>query len=114
MPSILVDAGIIVAALNRNDRFHFVALELIADYEGRLLTTWPVIAEACALVAETRQADVLAWAEQSDTEIVSIDDGLAFMRRMMNDDRDLPLRLRRRLARIAAAWRTSVRRDLDD
>ena len=108
MPSILVDAGIIVAALNRNDRFHSVALELIADYEGRLLTTWPVIAEACALVAETRQADVLAWAEQSDTEIVSIDDGLAFMRRTMNDYRDLPCDFAD-ASLVYAAWRTSVR-----
>lgn len=65
MPNTLVDAGIIVAALNRNDRFHAAALELIGNYAGRLLTTWPAIAGACAPVAERRQTDVLAWAKQT-------------------------------------------------
>ena len=94
MPSIaLVDAGPIVALLNRRDRFHHRVVELFpgwAELDGSLLTTWPVIGEACSLLGQDRQVLVLDWIAHTKTEIVSIDDGLDFMRREMDRYRDLP------------------------
>ena len=46
----LIDAGAIVAILNRSDRHHAEIFQLLKAYEGRLLTIWPVVAEACSLV----------------------------------------------------------------
>ena len=59
MPSALLDTGALVALLNRNDAHHQVVVDLFAGFEGTLLTTWPVVGEACALVNERRQAAVL-------------------------------------------------------
>lgn len=79
MPSTLVDAGIIVAALNRNDRFHAAALELIGNYEGRLLTTWPVIAEACALVYAAWRTGVReVWTIDEDFRVYRLPDKSRF------------------------------------
>ena len=81
--SVLVDAGAIVALLNRRDRYHAAITRLIEDFEGTWLTTWAVIGEACALLGERRQKLVLDWIAETDTRIVSIDGGLDFMRAQM-------------------------------
>jgi predicted nucleic acid-binding protein len=47
--SVLLDAGALVAILNRNDRHHADLIDLLEGFDGRLFTTWPVIGEACAL-----------------------------------------------------------------
>jgi predicted nucleic acid-binding protein len=67
-----------------------------------------VIGEACALVNERRQAAVLEWIAQTDTQIVSIDDGLEFMRRHMSAYEDLPCDFAD-ASLLYAAWRTKVR-----
>ena len=91
MPSTaLVDAGIIVAALSRADRHHEIALALLGGFAGTLVTTWPVVAEACALVGARRQGLVLDWLDNPEVRICSIDEGLAFMRAQMDDYADLP------------------------
>lgn len=107
----LVDAGPIVALLNRRDRFHHSVIELfqgLAERDGLLLTTWPVVAEACSLLGQDRQVLVLDWIAQTKTDIVSIDDGLDFMRREMGRYRDLPCDFAD-ASLLFAAWRTKVR-----
>lgn len=69
--TVLVDTGIIVAALNRADRHHAEVLELLEGFAGKLLTTWPVVTEACALIGARRQRLVLEWLDDPDVLIVS-------------------------------------------
>ena len=88
--SVLLDAGALVAILNRNDRHHADLIDLLEGFDGRLFTTWPVIGEACALVSERAQVRVLDWIAEAGAEIVSIDAGLEFMREQMIDYGDLP------------------------
>lgn len=91
MPNtVLVDAGIIVAALNRSDRHHARIVELLGAFAGKLLTTWPVVTEACALLGARRQGLVLEWIDDPDVAIFPIDDGLKFMREQIADYADLP------------------------
>ena len=108
MQSVLLDAGALVAILNRNDRHHPELLELLRGFEDRLLTTWPVIGEACALVSERAQVRVLDWIAEQGVEIVSIDAGLEFMREQMTDYEDLPCDFAD-ASLLYAAWRTKVR-----
>ena len=70
MQSVLLDAGALVAILNRNDRHHAELSELLEGFEGRLFTTWPVIGETCALVSERAQVRVLDWIAAAGVEIV--------------------------------------------
>jgi len=86
----LVDTGVIVAALNRSDRHHAEIVAHLEQFAGTLLTTWPVVAEACALVGPRRQGLVLDWVDHPDVTIYSIDAGLKFMRAQIADYADLP------------------------
>jgi hypothetical protein len=86
----LVDTGVIVAVLNRADRHHDAIVELLDGFAGTLLTTWPVVAEACALVGTRRQGQVLDWIDDPEVVIYSIDAGLKFMRAQIADYKDLP------------------------
>lgn len=90
MPSTLVDAGIIIAALNERDRDHAMAVELIRGYKGTLLTTWPAIAEACAMMPVRRQARVIEWLRVTATDLVPLDDGIEFMELYMDEYDSLP------------------------
>ena len=49
---VLVDSGPLIALFNRGDRWHAPVLDwLRANPAARLLTTWPVATEVCALLA---------------------------------------------------------------
>lgn len=88
--TVLVDTGIIVAALNRADRHHAEVLELLEGFAGKLLTTWPVVTEACALIGARRQRLVLEWLDDPDVLIYSIDAGLRCMLAQIDVYEDLP------------------------
>jgi predicted nucleic acid-binding protein len=70
--SALLDTGALVAIVNRRDRYHAQLAALLKDYEGRFLTTWPVIAEACSFMPDRLQGRVLDWVAAAGAEIVSI------------------------------------------
>jgi predicted nucleic acid-binding protein len=88
--SALLDTGALVAVINRRDRFHSEITELLRSYDGRFLTTWPVIAEACSFMPDRLQKRVLDWIASAKVELVSIDDGLDAMRSIMGEYSDLP------------------------
>jgi predicted nucleic acid-binding protein len=88
--SALLDTGALVAIVNRRDRFHSQLTELLKDYDGRLLTTWPVVAEACSFMPDRLQGRVLDWIVVAEVEVVSIDAGIEFMRQTMAEYGDLP------------------------
>ena len=90
MQSALLHTGALVAIVNRRDRYHAQLAALLKDYEGRFLTTWPVIAEACSFMPYRLQGRVLDWVAAANVEIVSIDAGIDFMRNTMAEYRDLP------------------------
>jgi predicted nucleic acid-binding protein len=73
MKSILIDAGPIIALFRKNDKYHKRAIDFLRDYEGRLLTSWPVIAE---VMYELNKPDVqekfLTWIERGGLEIVDM------------------------------------------
>lgn len=67
--SVLVDSGPLVALFNRSDGWHDRVVQWVRDNaQARLLTTWPVLTEVCALLARRIQneaaLDFLRWAHQ--------------------------------------------------
>lgn len=95
MPStVLIDTGVIVALLNRRDAFHETVANLFIERDaGRavpLMSTWPVVAEACSFLPDHEQVRVLEWLPAAGVDIVSIDAGLDFMRGIMTRYADLP------------------------
>lgn len=66
---VLVDSGPLIALFNAGDRWHAPVLSwLQANPAAKLLTTWPVAAEVCALlarrVANDCALDFLRWARR--------------------------------------------------
>ena len=56
MTPVLLDTGVIVALLDRSERFHRQCVEVLSDLTGQLVTCEASIAEACYLLRELRGA----------------------------------------------------------
>lgn len=56
MKSVLLDTGVIVALLDRSERYHSQCVEVLSDLTGALVTCEAAVAEACYLLRELRGA----------------------------------------------------------
>lgn len=56
MISVLLDTGVIVALLDRRERYHRACTEALHEVSGPLVTCEPVIAEACYLLRRVKGA----------------------------------------------------------
>jgi predicted nucleic acid-binding protein len=67
VPSIVVDAGPLIALFDRDDRHHRRAVEFVRDRRSRLITNLPVLTEATFLLrfSVAAQRDLLWWAHKS-------------------------------------------------
>ena len=74
MPSILVDAGPLIALIDRSDKHHRRVDNYLKRFHGRLLTTWPVLAEACHFMPERDQIDFLRWADAGGLGVIEMDE----------------------------------------
>jgi uncharacterized protein len=71
---VLVDSGPLLALFNGRDAWHALIVEwLRRNTEARLITTWPVATEVCALLARRvgnpAALDFLRWALRGGVEI---------------------------------------------
>ncbi len=75
MRSTLIDAGPLIALFNRRDQYHMLAVNFVKSYNGRLLSTWPVLTEASHMLDFSTQAQInlLEWVRRGGLEIVDID-----------------------------------------
>jgi predicted nucleic acid-binding protein len=67
VPSIIVDAGPLIALFDRDDRYHRRAVEFLRDHGTGLITNVPVLTEAAFLLRFSigAQRDLLWWAHKS-------------------------------------------------
>jgi predicted nucleic acid-binding protein len=67
VPSIIVDAGPLIALFNRDDRYHRRAVEFVRNCRERLITNLPVLTEATFLLrfSVEAQRDLLWWAHNA-------------------------------------------------
>lgn len=62
---VIVDTGVLVAVINKNDHYHQWAIQQFADIQPPLLTCEAVISEACFLLRPYQQANLLLqWLEK--------------------------------------------------
>lgn len=75
MPSIIVDAGPLIALFDRDDRHHGQAVAFVRDCRSALVTNLPVLTEATFLLrfSTAAQRDLLWWALRA----LEIDTGTA-------------------------------------
>jgi predicted nucleic acid-binding protein len=72
--NILIDAGPIIALFNKNDQYHERILEFVKSFEGKFLSTWPVLTEAVHMLDFSVRAklDFLKWVEKEGIEIYQL------------------------------------------
>ncbi len=94
MPNILVDAGPLIALVDRSDKHHRRVTSYLRRFDGVLLTTWPVMAEACHFMPEHTQIAFLRWAEAGGLGVMEMDhSALATLADWKEKYADLPMDL---------------------
>lgn len=94
MPNGLVDAGPIIAWLNRKDSHRPRVKAFLDRWRGNLLTTWPVLAEASALLPAHLRVPLLRWVERGGAQVFELPAAAAGpLADLMSKYRDHPMDL---------------------
>jgi predicted nucleic acid-binding protein len=112
MPHVLVDAGPLVALIDRSDPYHQDCREALADIDDRLGTVWPAFTEAMYLLRPSARAQRALWdmLVVGGVELIELGiDDCPRMRELMWKYRDLPMDLAD-AALVRVAERERIRR----
>ncbi|MEQ1865424.1 MAG: PIN domain-containing protein [Micropepsaceae bacterium] len=92
MPSVLVDAGPLIALFNRGDRHHTRALRFVQGIDCAMVTNLPILAEVMANLdfSVDAQLAALSWVGQSIRIDEDTADDLPRIKEIMAKYRDLP------------------------
>jgi hypothetical protein len=93
---VLVDAGALVALVNRGDTHHARCADALKDLRHPLYTVWPAVTEAMFLVRDSSpaQAALLEMLESRIVEVMPLDeDDVPRMTELMAKYHDLPMDL---------------------
>ena len=94
MQSILVDAGPLIALADHADKYHRPVKTYLNRFNGRMLTTWPVLAEVCHFLPEPVQIDFLRWANGGGISVIEMHEtALSSLADWKEKYRDLPMDL---------------------
>lgn len=74
MRNTLIDAGPVIALFDKNDAWHERVINFLKNFDGTLLTTWPVITEISHLLSFNTQVqlDFLTWLDRGGVNIADI------------------------------------------
>lgn len=93
MRSSLIDAGPVIALFDNSDQYHLQVLNFLREYEGRLISTWPVLTEVCYMLDFNTQTqlDFLDWVRDGGIEIHNLEQWqIGGIREKMEKYSDLP------------------------
>jgi len=112
MPTVLVDAGPLVALIDRADPYHRKCIAAFEALRDPLATVWPAFTEAMYLLRASVRAQRLLWdmfnARGLSFAEIGLDD-FPRMRELMRKYRDLPMDLAD-AALVRVAEREGLRR----
>ena len=92
----LIDSGPLIALFDRGDRHHERVKTFLKTYDGKLLTTWPVLTEVSHMLDFNlhAQLDFLRWVELGGVELYEIaQKELTEMIELMQKYSDIPMDL---------------------
>jgi predicted nucleic acid-binding protein len=96
MNPVLLDTGVIVALLDRSERYHSQCVEILSDLTGTLVTSEASVAEACYLLRNVRGAPeaVVSNVANGLFQIPAhlVDQGAA-VEKLLRKHRDVPMDL---------------------
>ncbi len=114
MRAVLVDAGPLIALLDRSDEQHEVVVRTIESIRDPLVSVWPAIVETMYLLASSWPAQKALWEilETGALLLLPLDEAdIPRMKKLMAKYRDLPMDLAD-AALVRVAERENIRRVL--
>ena len=72
MRRVIVDAGPLIGWFDANDAYHPRVRKFFDNYDGELLSTWPVLGEVCHLLPERMVADFVRWVGRGGISVVEV------------------------------------------
>lgn len=96
MRAVLVDAGPLVALLDKSDNQHEAIVEALQTIQDPLVSTWPAIVEAMYLLSFSWEAQKALWEilEIGTVRLLPLDEiEFEAMKKLMEKYRDLPMDL---------------------
>lgn len=90
----IADSGPLIALFEPAERNHARVRSFIENYEGALLTTWPVLTEVGHMLGHSvdRQVAFLEWVERGGVEVTTPGAGaVSLIRQLSEKYRDLPM-----------------------
>ena len=90
----IADSGPLIALFEPAERNHARVRSFIENYEGALLTTWPVLTEVGHMLGHSvdRQLAFLEWVERGGVEVTTPGAGaVSLIRQLSEKHRDLPM-----------------------
>jgi predicted nucleic acid-binding protein len=89
----LIDAGPVIALFDNSDQYHVKVLNFLREYEGRLISTWPVLTEVSYMLDfnTKTQLDFLDWIRNGGIEVHNLEQWqLGGIREKIEKYSDLP------------------------
>ncbi len=93
MKSTIIDAGPVIALFDKDDQHHQVLINFMQKFEGRLISTWPVLTEVYYMLDFNKQVqhDFLSWVSEGGIEVVGLEQWqLLKIREIMDKYSDMP------------------------
>ena len=93
MINTLIDAGPIIALFDKSDQHHERVLNFMKTFDGKLVSTWPVLTEVCYMLDfnQETQLDFINWVIRGGIEVHNLEQWqLSSIRDTMNTYSDLP------------------------
>ena len=90
----IADSGPLIALFEPAERNHARVRSFIENYEGALLTTWPVLTEVGHMLGHSvdRQLAFLEWVERGGVDVTTPGAGaVSLIRQLSEKYRDLPM-----------------------
>lgn len=90
----IADSGPLIALFEPAERNHARVRSFVENYEGALLTTWPVLTEVGHMLGHSidRQLAFLQWVERGGVEVTTPGAGaVSLIRQLSEKYRDLPM-----------------------
>ncbi len=75
MTSALIDAGPIIALFDKDDQYHQKVMGFMEGFEGRLISTWPVLTEVSYMLDFNKQTqlDFIDWVGEGGIELYNLE-----------------------------------------
>jgi len=93
MKNVIVDAGPLIALFDKSDQYHTKVLNWLKHYQGKLITTWPVLTEVVHILDFNPNVpvDFLKWIHLGGVQIIDLHHAdLQDMIEIFEKYRDLP------------------------